>query len=850
MNKRFFAVQVAMFLSAAILITLFALIKDGARVFQSVLAAPSDVITPTITMVDPTTTYNDIDTPIVITGTNFTAELSGTQVLTSPIAYLGSTVLENVTWVNSTTLTATVPWGLAPGVYTITIINPDSQSSVLPNAFTVTQGIGVWATGGPYGGQVRQIIVHPMTPTTIYAVVPFVGAFATFDGAEHWESMLSDRSLTRLAFDSQDPDVIYSGGSWQLQRTVDGGITWEMLPEVFVPANGCNLAYPAPHPTSPGEVYVGIGSCEGIPLEPGEGGVFYSDDYGNTWMTRTVGLTDTDLVDLAFFPGAPGTMAAVTLSGNVFTTTDAGLTWHWAIDLDQQLRRIYFNPDGAHEAWVVPYAEYQPPSAPYLYKSTDPGLSTWNTITVTEDLISTGGIWSLAFRSGTTWAAGERGYASDNDGITWTPVMANPNAINTIQVFAIPPDDDQMIYVGSEMDGVNLSVDGGTTWQERNEGLAGLQVRGLAVPRGQINTIYANTFERGILRSDDGGQTWLELVFFHGGSTKGQVLAADPFAPERVYFADSCDDQPCMQVSPDRGATWQAMTMTLPYTWDGWVGRTLATAPHPGVPGRILAGVGFCLDTAQCNTGDEPSGIYASNDYGRNWSFFGPTSAISEVLSFAFDTVDPNLIYAGTRGMGLWRSLDGGDTWAATPIPGMLPPVVIADIATHPDIAGRVYVRLYSYAGGPNPQPNLFVSDDEGAIWQELPDVDTVFGGMGGRGLIFVPPAPDAAPYALYSGCQAGLCRSPDGGLTWEQVEGAPGPSTAHLFSTPIVANSDSRRARLYIGTAGGIASAVGRVSTPGETIPGLGQILGGGVYRFTTVSDERIYLPLVLKMP
>jgi photosystem II stability/assembly factor-like uncharacterized protein len=559
-------------------------------------------------------------------------------------------------------------------------------------------------------------------------------------------------------------------------------------------------------------------------------------------------MTDTDLVDLAYHPTDPDTMAAATLSGNVFTTTDGGLTWHWAANLGRQLRRIYFNPSGAHEAWIVPYAEYIPPSAPYLFKSIDPGLSTWITTVVTDDLITSGGIWSMAFLSDTIWAAGERGYVSDDGGATWTPVMGGENAINTVQAFAFPPGDDQTIYVGSEMDGVAKSTDGGATWQEKNEGLAGLQLRGLAVPRGQIDTIYANTFERGILRSDDGGQAWRELVFFHGGSPKGQVLAADPFVPERVYFADRCEDQPCMRVSADRGATWQGVPMTLPITWAGWAGRALTAAPHPGVPGRILAGVGFCRDEAHCNSGYEPSGIYASDDYGQSWSYLGPSPAISEVLSIAFDTVNADLIYAGTRGMGLWRSTDGGATWAPAPIPGVLPPVHVVTIAPHPDISGTVYVRLYSYAQSPNPQPNLFVSTDGGQNWSEIPDVDTVFGGIGGRGLVFLPATPGAAAYTLYSGCDPGLCSSPDGGATWELVAGAPLPSSSNLFNTAMVANNDDERSRLYVGTAGGIAAPAGLR----EPIPGLGQIYGGGVYRYTTMSvplqGHWVYLPLVLR--
>jgi hypothetical protein len=68
---------------------------------------------------------DDVDTPVTITGADFTAVMdgTGTVVVTSPTASLAGTALTNATWVHRTTLTAKVPWGLDPGVYTLTVVN-------------------------------------------------------------------------------------------------------------------------------------------------------------------------------------------------------------------------------------------------------------------------------------------------------------------------------------------------------------------------------------------------------------------------------------------------------------------------------------------------------------------------------------------------------------------------------------------------------------------------------------------------------------------------------------------------------------------------------------------------------
>jgi hypothetical protein len=114
----------------------------GFQNLSGLARAASPEQAPTILEVDPSSAPNDLDTPLVITGTDFAA---------IPTVTLGSMVLEDVGWVSSATLTATVPWGMDPGVYTMTVANPDGITGTLPNAFTVTQGIGVWNPGaGPY----------------------------------------------------------------------------------------------------------------------------------------------------------------------------------------------------------------------------------------------------------------------------------------------------------------------------------------------------------------------------------------------------------------------------------------------------------------------------------------------------------------------------------------------------------------------------------------------------------------------------------------------------------------------------------------------------------------------------
>ncbi|MBN9391142.1 MAG: IPT/TIG domain-containing protein [Chloroflexi bacterium] len=92
-------------------------------------AYTSTLQAPTVTSIAPVTGINNVANTINITGTNFVA---------TPGVKLGTTSLTNVTFVSATRLTAVVPVGLAAGVYSLVVTNPDNQQATLANAYTST----------------------------------------------------------------------------------------------------------------------------------------------------------------------------------------------------------------------------------------------------------------------------------------------------------------------------------------------------------------------------------------------------------------------------------------------------------------------------------------------------------------------------------------------------------------------------------------------------------------------------------------------------------------------------------------------------------------------------------------
>jgi hypothetical protein len=93
---------------------------------------PSDP--PTLSAVQPSAGSPVFPTTITITGQSFRPAVT---------AMLNYTVLSDVTYIDATTLLATVPVGLAPGAYDLTVINGDCQSATLNSAYIVDPTIEV-----------------------------------------------------------------------------------------------------------------------------------------------------------------------------------------------------------------------------------------------------------------------------------------------------------------------------------------------------------------------------------------------------------------------------------------------------------------------------------------------------------------------------------------------------------------------------------------------------------------------------------------------------------------------------------------------------------------------------------
>jgi photosystem II stability/assembly factor-like uncharacterized protein len=102
--------------------------------------------------------------------------------------------------------------------------------------------------------------------------------------------------------------------------------------------------------------------------------------------------------------------------------------------------------------------------------------------------------------------------------------------------------------------------------------------------------------------------------------------------------------------SPDAGKSWLRHRKPFPLN-----SRIQALAVIPGEPRGLLA------------AGD--TGLFRTRDGGGSWARVGAAGDLPTVWSLAVDAGDPQTVFAGTRPAAIYRSRDGGVTWKRLAVP-------------------------------------------------------------------------------------------------------------------------------------------------------------------------------------
>ncbi len=110
------------------------------------------------------------------------------------------------------------------------------------------------------------------------------------------------------------------------------------------------------------------------------------------------------------------------------------------------------------------------------------------------------------------------------------------------------------------------------------------------------------------------------------------------------------------------------------------------------------------------------SGMYKSLDGGLTWAMINQGLDYLYINSLAMDPLNPAILYAGTYEHGVYKTTDGGATWAATG-PGMSEIPIVYTLAVDPVTPNVVYAGTRNQQPGPPWGGGLYKTTDGGGTW-------------------------------------------------------------------------------------------------------------------------------------
>ena len=436
----------------------------------------------------------------------------------------------------------------------------ESVSKYCPGIYKSTDGGESWklleeVTGDPSEGGVY---INEYNDSEIYSVFgreTFVsknGGISSdvfLDTKEH--PIIPDVGVEIITFGESESEV-FMAGLQGVYRTYDNGKTWIESNTGFVGSEVVDLVT-----SLDGTMYATTYNL----------GIFKSTDGGKNWVFASFGIKNWYGMQLAAHPEDADTLFTTT-NGGVYKSTNAGKSWELIGGSDLcddedaggncHYHGIVVEKEAPFKVLVGSGGDQYAKEGVGLTGSEDNGESWRNSddgfvrdVHVSKLIIdpNNNNVFYATTQGETEYTDkvgdGAGVFKSTDRGNNWTQINNGLNSLET-NVLAVDPNDSDVLYLGTDDDGIYKSINGGENWKKLIP-TASFGVGDIIVDPQNSNNVYMGTVDyfrlsesRGVLgdfgvyKSTDGGTTWEE---FNSGLNHLGIFSLELSAENRILYA-------------------------------------------------------------------------------------------------------------------------------------------------------------------------------------------------------------------------------------------------------------------------------------------------------------------------
>ena len=267
----------------------------------------------------------------------------------------------------------------------------------------------------------------------------------------------------------------------------------------------------------------------------------------------------------------------------------------------------------------------------------------------------------------------------------------------------------------------------------------GGDARSFAVDPHDAKHLYLGTANGWMYESRDGGKEWKRLA--RVGKRDDLVLdniVVDASNPKHLVVG-------AFALGQRDGGLYVSHDEGL--TWNG----------NPTMAGQAVLALTASVSNPKILVAGTLQGVYRSKDGGTTWALISPEGSheLHEVESVAIDPNDPAIIYAGTWHLP-WKTTDGGVRWSNIK-EGVIDDSDVFSIIIDPKQPNTVFASACS---------GIYKSENAGAKFKKIQGIPS-----SARRTRVLMQDPERLE-TVYAGTTEGLFRSDDSGDTWVRTTG------------------------------------------------------------------------------